>query len=610
MRALVTSHLIFISSLLTLSVFGCSEDKTYNIRAPERDLSFEVMVDDQEVRMMIEPSDQGPLPERDQGGIAGEEPPVGGEAGAEIAGEVPPVGGEAGTEAGTTAGVELNAGTEPEPLPYPERTPMRIKAIQPDFWRDPAELIGNNIGGVAVNLVWAAWEPEDRSPTRCDGGPEASYQGRCFTIDPAVDRAIRTYSEAGVVVTAVVYGTPAWARNGRDCSTPAPGFEVFCAPNDAEAYGRFVGFLAWRYSGLLGHGRLSDFVIHNEVNSNTWFDIGCGGGRPCDADAWVNTYADSYLAAYDAVKAEQPHAKILISLDHHFGEGSAQPNIDQPIISGQRVIEGVARRAGEREWQVAYHPYPPNLLSPDFSPYDLPKVTYGNLGALVGWLRARFPHDPHAWRVMLTESGINSAGRQSSEAAQATAVCDTLYNALGTPGVDNYIYHRMSDHPDELAGGLGLGLRRPDGSAKPAWVVWASANRDDLRPPQLSCGFEHLPYIELTRSSGRSGHWASSRRPPSGFNEEQRWHIAREREPNTTLLFECQVGQHNLLTPDVNCEGLPNLGPVGYVWEEAGDGRVALYRCYVPSTGDHLVSEDEGCEGHTTERLLGYVRRF
>jgi hypothetical protein len=329
-------------------------------------------------------------------------------------------------------------------------------------------------------------------------------------------------------------------------------------------------------------------AIHNEVNTNDWFDIGCGQGTPCDSTAWMDAYAANWSQAYDRITAAQGAAKVLVSFTHHFDTAFDDPTAQHPTLSVKTFLQGLDSRVGSRELRVAYHPYPPNLLSPEFSADDLPRVTYGNLGALVGWLRAASP--------------------QSSEAAQQAAVCDTLRNVLGTPGIESYIYHRMVDHPAEVASGLGLGLRRDDHTAKPAWSTWALANRNDLSPPQLDCGFEDLPYVRLTRSSHASrGHWASSRLPPAGFTPEASWLLPRAPQPGTQLLYECQVGQHNLLSLDVGCEGLTPLGPVGYIYTAQGAGAVPLYRCYVAGSGDHFVSSDPGCEGQTTESLLGYV---
>lgn len=484
---------------------------------------------------------------------------------------------------------------------YPVR--KSIKSLQPDF-QDRAQIIGNEVHGVAMNLVWAEWQPQQ---SKSCGANQVQYDGYCFNKNQAIIDAIREYTNHGVVVTAVVYGVPDWAR--RDCVNPkkrvvqAP---MFCAPVDGKAsdYGRFAGFVANFFNGEKGNGRVADFVIHNEVNSYMWFNIGCSDTN-CNLNTWTRVYADSYNAAYDYIKKEQKNAKVLISFDHYFG---ATKGIS---YRADNFLKTLVPKLGNRDWMLAFHSYPPDLASPEFGANDYNNhgiISFGNIGVLAGWLRQNYPNDPHAWEIQLTENGINGVGASMQQRQQAQ-LCQAFRNVLGTPGITSFVYHRLVDHPDEVAGGLGCGLWNEDRSPKPAWTTFALANRKGVGVGWPSCGFDILPYVPLMR--GYNGkHWVTSRQFPSGVKVEQTWHILREQAPNTQLVYECRVGgpngDHTLISTFANCENQFNMGPMGYVYKTQVAGTSPIYRCYIATTGDHFISSDPNCEGQKEGSLIGY----
>jgi hypothetical protein len=132
---------------------------------------------------------------------------------------------------------------------YPSKTVYQMKNIQPDVqsWGEVGgsewnanvnQLVGNQAGGVVQDLVWESWEPA--YPATCTGS-QVSFEGHCFTVDPTVDAAIQTFSSEGLAVTGILYGTPSWANTGKSCAG-----SVWCSPNNAADYARFVRFIANR----------------------------------------------------------------------------------------------------------------------------------------------------------------------------------------------------------------------------------------------------------------------------------------------------------------------------------------------------------------------------
>jgi hypothetical protein len=495
-----------------------------------------------------------------------------------------------------------------------------IKGIQPDPY-GIADIANTGTGNVAVNLPWYLYEP-DETQAPCTSGL-MEYGGYCYQLsDPFVvkmDQLVRDATSRGIRPVGILWGVPEWARRIRPCAPPLVD-KRFCIPDEPEKFGRFAAFVAWLYSGNQGHGRIDDFVIHNEVTMNEWWNTGCTDpDRPgCHTAAGItdrlDQYAANYNAAYDGILPHNGSAKVFYSLTHHFGKSFDTE--EDPIVSVETLVQGMSTRVGTRKWRVAYHPYWSKYDSATAD--DLPYVTFGNIGVLVGWLKQLFPSQPWAHEVFLTESGFpvgTALGQTPFERGpwssgvelQAQELCRSYETLLGTPGITNYVYHRLQDFPGEQQ---NIGLMNASGVQRSGWFTYFTANRIDLAPPVLLCGFENLPFTILKRGYHPvRGHWTTSRRLPPEFTLERWWKLLYVDAPKTRPLYECAVGapgnSHNLPSLAAHCENLQPMGPLGFAYTEEIPGTIPLWRCNL--SGDHFVTDRPDCEGAVVEDFLGWV---
>lgn len=489
-------------------------------------------------------------------------------------------------------------------LPYPDRDGFEIKSINSDFWPDREALVNANASGVVTNLLWSNWQPTFE--TNCSDS-QIKFEGQCFTVEVAFDHQIRYWSNQGKNITAVLYGVPSWARDNSTCTASTPELGKFCAARNPDDYARFAALIAERYNGMNGFGRVVDFIIHNEVNMNQWYKVDCGGGIPCDQERWIADYAANFNAAYDRVIAIQPDARVLMPFAHQFDTSFDNPEASNPILSVKTFIRGVHSRAEGRKWRVAYHPYNHHLSSAESSFDDLPRVTFGNIGVISGWLRQEFPLQPESWEVHLTENGISSNG-QSDEYSQSVAVCNSYRNVLGTPGIENYVYHRMRDNNYEAVRGAAFGLHREDGTAKPVWDIWSNMSGRNGDQNNLDCGFENLPYTKLSSFANSNGDYrASTRVVGDSYSAVNSWYLMRDYTQNSYMAYECKAGGSSYISTDMYCGGELSYGPVGYVHEYDASDRVALFTC---SNGTQVFTSDEyACGSHEVIEFIGYVNK-
>ena len=334
-----------------------------------------------------------------------------------------------------------------------------------------------------VDLTWAITQ---------EGGSDFHYGGISYGAGGyvwALDDITRQAANRDIVVSAILL-----APSGSSYRDPENMGGYYSMPNLTtprafNQYAAVLEFLASRYSETNAtHGRIHHWIMHNEVDQGlTWTNM---GSQPMLR--YLDRYLKSMRICYNIVRQYDPESSVLASFTHCW---TAESGEYAPKSMLERIVDYSATE-GDFRWGVAYHPYPQNLLVPDFwvrdteapDADDAPFVTFRNPEVIDRWIRnPRQLYRGTTKRVLFfSENGTSSPTYKEADLMrQAAGACWIWKKVQYLDGIDAIQWHSWMDNETEGAQGLRLGLRALEGQGfslgqpKPVWRVWQAAGSPD-----------------------------------------------------------------------------------------------------------------------------------
>ncbi len=349
--------------------------------------------------------------------------------------------------------------------------------------------------------------------------PKASfvYEGRTIGLRQggvaALDSHLKTAYKNGQRVTGILLNnvradTPASSPLVHPLTDPERVPIGPSAFNTATEEGMFYyrAILHWlveRYTRPdAAYGTLSGLVIGNEMQSHwSWYHLG-----NVEPKIVIREYAAALRVADLVARSIHADFRIYVSLEHHWTMSpSEDPTKAFPGLEALDGIRRISAMGGNFPWCLAFHPYPENLLKPEFwkdrsAPlrFDAPRITFQNLEVLPAFLKQpEYLFDGKTRSIALTEQGFNCPDGENGEVLQAAAYAFGWKKVQAIPEIESFLYHRHVDHPHEY--GLHCGMRAHDGSSnvngvgkeRAIWRVFKSAGTDQ---EDGACAFA-LPII-------------------------------------------------------------------------------------------------------------------
>ncbi len=161
-------------------------------------------------------------------------------------------------------------------------------------------------------------------------------------------------------------------------------------------YKAITNFLAERYTRTdEKYGRAVNFIVGNEVDENQiWNNMG-----PKLVTEYIKEYAQTLRLTNTIVKSNYENGRVYVSLTHSWDRDI--PAGAMWSYDGRDIVDMLLqfiRSEGDIAWNIAYHPYPENLMDPVFwkdpnagDNFDTDVITFKNLEVLVDYMKQNGP---------------------------------------------------------------------------------------------------------------------------------------------------------------------------------------------------------------------------
>ena len=310
-------------------------------------------------------------------------------------------------------------------------------------------------------------------------GINYTYESKTYKINKELidqlDAEVKRLSDSGVAVTAILLN--AWNQTVPELNplgvTELPkeqavyyGFNV-----ESEAGFRAVkamaSFLAKRYNGKNGHGKITNWVVGNEINNQYWNYMG-----DLDVSAYTSKFQRAFRVFYTAMKSVSANDNIMFSIDHYWNMLPEAAPVGK--YKGKDILlafHNYEEAEGYMDYGLALHPYPYPIYSPNFwdddktgrvnDTVDSPIVNFKNLHVITDFMSmdSMKNRKGQVRKIFLTEEGFSSIAKGVDKSTeQAAAVAYSYFIVDNNPYISAYLMSRQEDNEDETKHGLAFGL--------------------------------------------------------------------------------------------------------------------------------------------------------